>query len=88
MSMGSKRPGWRTIRNRYNYLTRDLQRKASDERAANRYVPALRLCLEELEQIHDFLYPECHKEGPGTELHPTCPSHEAMAAARKALGIP
>ena len=33
MSMGSKRPGWKTIRNRYSRITREMQRAADEERA-------------------------------------------------------
>lgn len=77
MSMGSKRSGWRAMRNRYNYLTRDLQNRAAGERAAIRYVPALEACLKEIEQFHNCAYPKC--DGG-------CPAHAAMALARTALG--
>lgn len=39
---------------------------------------ALRLCLAEIEQFHATAYPSC--DGG-------CPAHEAMDAARKALGM-
>lgn len=73
-----KNPGWRTLRNRYNYLSRDLQNRAAEERAANKYRAALKLCLLEIEQFHHLAYADC-KGG--------CPAHEAMSAAKKALGL-
>lgn len=35
MSKGSKRPGWRAMERRYNFLTRQLRREADAERARN-----------------------------------------------------
>ncbi len=78
MSMGSKRPGWKTIRNRFNAHGRELQQLAERARARTRYEPALRLCLQEIEQFHSTAYPKC--EGG-------CPAHQSIAAARKALGM-
>lgn len=76
--MSGKRPGWRSQERTYNYLTRDLQRKAAEERAANRFRRPLELCLKEIEEFHHTAYPKCQGG---------CPAHEAMAAARTALGI-
>lgn len=70
------------MRNRYNHLTRDLQQKAE-----NRFKPALKLCLNELEQLHYFYHCDCHKLGPGTKEHPTCPTWHAITEAKEALGL-
>lgn len=78
MSMGSKRPGWKTVRNRFNRASREFAQLAERERCVNKYEPALRLCLLEIEQFHSTAYPKC--EGG-------CPAHQAIAEARKALGM-
>ena len=38
---------------------------------------ALRLCIAEIEAFHHLAYPDCTGG---------CPAHEALAAARKAVG--
>jgi hypothetical protein len=71
--MSRKRPGWRAAERTFKSLSRDLERKAHE----SRYAAALRLCLREIEQFHSTAYPDC--DGG-------CPAHEAMAAAKAALG--
>lgn len=78
MSMGSKRPGWRVGRDRYNRFTREIQNLAAAEKANNKYGQALGLCLHELWEYHREYCRNC--EGG-------CPAHQAMAYARKVLGI-
>lgn len=59
----------------FRHITEEIRRAAirGEMRAA------LELCLNEIEQFHSTAYPGC---GGG------CPAHEAMEAARAALGIP
>jgi hypothetical protein len=65
----------RTAERRYKQTGIQLAQAAA--RDADRLRAALRLCLTEIEQFHAHYYPKC--DGG-------CPAHEAMDAARSALG--
>ena len=74
--MSRKRLGWRAAERTYNYLTRELAKKARDS-WLDECKAALRLCYEEVRQFHSYAYPECSGG---------CPAHEAMAAAERFFG--
>ena len=67
MSHGRKRPGWRAAVRTYNYLTKDLQRKAR-ESVDRPFACLLREALHELKAIHAHHYPDCGGFCPADDI--------------------
>lgn len=70
--MSNPRGSWRKADRNYKRTALELQIAAQTSFCTD----AIRACLLEIEQFHERAYPDCVGG---------CPSHEAMALARKAL---